>query len=164
MTTTFVVIATNSGEGFVHAGPGCTDVILTDSTRRGRGKIYAADEIRITDTALDDENLSDVLNAIVDACIPPNPRIVPLFAGIIHQAQLEGSQTRCCGHHPLDLPLTDRITNNPAMVTCGRYADRVEELTGITLLPWQRTVMDRLISSAGISAPAAPTTAQENTP
>lgn len=154
--TTFVLIATNPGEAITHAGPGCTDVIFTDSARRGRGKIYAADEIRVTETALDDEHFPEIMAAITDAIVPPNPTVVPLFPGLIHKVPRgEEGDTPCCRRPVLELPVMDRLVQADALVTCGRYSARIEQLTGLRLDPWQRAIVDRIVASAGTATDPA---------
>lgn len=156
MTTTFVLIATTPGEAITHAGPGCTDVILTDSARRGRGKIYAADEIRVTDTALDDDHFPEIMSAITDAIVPPNPTVVPLFPGLIHKVPRgQDGDAPCCRRAVLELPATDRLVQADALVTCGRYSARIEQLTGLRLAPWQRAIVDRIVASAGTATDPA---------
>lgn len=40
--------------------------------------------------------------------------------GIVHACPPDGTQlTPCCGETPFDLPRTDQITLDPALVTCG---------------------------------------------
>lgn len=156
MTTTFVLIATNPGEAITHAGPGCTDVILTDSARRGRGKIYAADEIRVTETALDDEHFPEIMTTITEAIVPPNPTVVPLFPGLIHKfPKGEALTAPCCSRTVVELPITDRFGHTDALVTCGRYSARIEQLTGLRLDPWQRAIVDRIVASAGTATDPA---------
>ncbi len=48
----------------------------------------------------------------------------PTWAEIVHACPPEGSGIMpCCGRTPFDAPLTDRMTLDPALVTCGRDRD-----------------------------------------
>jgi hypothetical protein len=149
----FVLIATNMGEAMVHAGPGCRDVVLTDSKNPTRGKTFAVDEIRVTDTALDDPAFPTVMAAVIAACPPVHaPTVHPLFAGILHAVPPAGSnRTPCCNRPVLDHPRTDRITTSSALVTCRRYTAVIEDQLGIELLPWQRDYLDHYVAARGLN-------------
>lgn len=49
------------------------------------------------------------------------PRAAPAPGEVVHACPPDGGQrTPCCGETPFDLPRTDRVTDDPALVTCGK--------------------------------------------
>jgi len=47
------------------------------------------------------------------------------MAEVVHDCPRRGEQvTLCCGKSPFDLPRTDRLTEDPALITCGREANQ----------------------------------------
>lgn len=44
---------------------------------------------------------------------------------LVHASPTESALTRCCGHTPFELKRTDRLTNDPSLVTCpGAWLNR----------------------------------------